>query len=389
VSKQTVSKQTGSEQPKNFGFGEDETMLQDSARKFFSDNCSPDKIHGQVAHDPSIHRPIECIWDKNLWQQIVELGWTAVCVPESAGGVGMPLVAAVALAEEAGKAAFPSPLISTFCATFVLNNCASDAAVKALGELATGTATCLAVTNEQGSWESRDTDVVVEAGKLSGTAWFVQDAKKADRFIVSAKGPDGVGLYQVEASGSGLNIIADGIIDLTRDQAHIVFDKADCTEVAPQGSGDKALAAAMPAILTIVSADMVGAGEWLLQTTVEYAKTRVQFDRPLGFFQAVKHPLVNVMLDIDRAKSLTYNAACAIDSGEEDVEVKARMAKSQASDMAVFSSSRAVQFHGGIGFTWECYVHIFFKRQMHNQVLYGDGKYQRTRLAEMVIGAAA
>ena len=89
--------------------------------------------------------------------------------------------------------------------------------------------------------------------------------------------------------------------------------------------------------------------EWLLQTTAEYAKTRVQFDRPLGFFQAVKHPLVNVMLEIDKAKSLVYNAACSIDCGEDNAELNARMAKSQASDMAVFSSSRAVQFHGGIG----------------------------------------
>jgi alkylation response protein AidB-like acyl-CoA dehydrogenase len=134
---------------------------------------------------------------------------------------------------------------------------------------------------------------------------------------------------------------------------------------------------------------MVGAGEWLLQTTTEYAKTRVQFDRPLGFFQAVKHPLVNVMLDIDRTKSLVYNSACAIDSGESTTELNARMAKSQASDMAVFSSSRAIQFHGGIGFTWECFVHIFFKRQMHNHVLYGDAKYQRAKLADMVIGKAA
>ncbi len=377
------------EQPKNFGFGEDETMLRDSAQKFFADHCSPDKIHGQVAHDPSIHRPVECIWDKSLWQQVVELGWTAVCVPEEAGGVGMPLVAAVAIAEEAGKAAFPSPLISTYCATFALKACNTDAATKALGDVAAGTATTLAITNEKGSWEASDTDVTVTNGKLNGTAWFVQDAKKADRFIVSARGAGGVGLYQVEATAENLNIIADGIIDLTRDQAHIEFTGAHCIEVAAEGAGDKALAAATPSILTILSADMVGAGEWLLQTTTEYAKTRVQFDRPLGFFQAVKHPLVNVMLDIDRAKSLTYNAACSIDCGEDNAELNARMAKAQASDMAVFSSSRAVQFHGGIGFTWECYVHLFFKRQMHNQVLFGDAKYHRAKLADMVMGKAA
>lgn len=378
-----------SEQPKNFGFGEDETMLRDAARKFFADNCTPDKIHAQVAHDSDIHRPIESIWDRSLWQQIVELGWTAVCIPEAAGGIGMPLVAAVAIAEEVGKAAFPSPLISTYCATAALTACDSDAANKALADIATGTPTTLAITNEKGSWKPADTDVSVTAGTLRGNAWFVQDAMKCDRFVVSAVGNGGVGLYLVNATAEHLTITPDGIIDLTRDQAHLTFDGVEAIELAAPGSGEKALTEAMPSILTLISADMVGAGEWLLQTTVEYAKTRVQFEHPLGFFQAVKHPLVNVMLDVDRAKSLVYNAACSIDCKEDSAEMNARMAKSQASDMAVFASSRAVQFHGGIGFTWECYVHLFFKRQMHNQVLFGDGKYQRTLLADMVIGKAA
>ena len=377
------------EQPKNFGFGEDETMLRDAARKFFADNCTPDKIHAQVAQDSNINRPIEAIWDRSLWQQIVDLGWTAVCVPESAGGIGMPLVAAVAIAEEAGKAAFPSPLISTYCATAILTACKTDTAKAALTDITTGTATTLATTNEEGSWNTADTDVEVNDNRLSGTAWFVQDAMKCDRFIVSAKAKNSIGLYLVNATAKGLKIIPDGIIDLTRDQAHLQFNQVEAVELAAPGKGDRALEAAMPTILTLISADMVGAGEWLLQTTVEYAKTRVQFERPLGFFQAVKHPLVNVMLDVDRAKSLVYYAACSIDCNDDAAELNARMAKSQASDMAVFASSRAVQFHGGIGFTWECYVHIFFKRQMHNQVLYGDGKYQRLRLADMVIGKAA
>jgi alkylation response protein AidB-like acyl-CoA dehydrogenase len=377
------------EQPRNFGFGEDETMLRDSAQKFFSDHCSADKIHALVAHDHNVHRSNDCLWDKNLWQQIVELGWTAVCVPESAGGVGMPLVAAVALAEESGKAAFPSPLLSTFNATFVLNACRSEAATRALGDIAGGKATSLSITDEKGSWDPAKTDVVVRDGQLNGTSYFVQDARKADQFVISARHSDGVGLYLIDSNADGVQIIPDSIIDLTRDQAHIEFNAAKAVELAAPGSGDKAIHQAMPAILCVVSADMVGAGEWLLQTTVEYAKTRVQFDRPLGFFQAVKHPLVNVMLDIDRAKSLTYNAACAVETDPENAEKYARMAKSQAGDMAVFSSSRAVQFHGGIGFTWECYVHLFFKRQMHNQVLYGDARYHRARLADMLIGIAA
>lgn len=379
-----------SQQPKNFGFGEDETMLRDSARKFFTDNCSPDKLHGLVAVNPEIHRSIECIWDQNLWAQIVELGWTAVCVPESAGGIGMPAVAAVALAEEVGRAAFPSPLLSTFNATFVLNNCQSEAATQALGEIAEGKATTIAITDSNGSWNSKDTDVNVNPdGSLSGSAYYVQDAKKVSQLVVSAKSAAGTGLYLVDCQADGLSITADGIIDLTRDQAHIDFNSVAAVELAAPGVGSEAIDRAMPAILSVVCADMVGAGEWLLQTTVEYAKTRIQFDRPLGFFQAVKHPLVNVMLDIDRAKSLTYNAACAYDNEPDEALRFAHMAKSQAGDMAVFGASRAVQFHGGIGFTWECFVHLFFKRQMHNQVLYGDAKYHRALLADMVMGEAA
>lgn len=376
-------------QPKNFGFGEDETMLRDAARKFFADHSSADKVHALVARNFDSRRPIECNWNPSLWKQIGELGWTAVCVPESAGGIGMPVAAAVALAEETGKAAFPSPLIATFNATFVLRECRSDNAAKALADIAGGRAATLAITNQSGSWEASDTGVAVKDGKLNGTAWFVQDAKKAELLVVSAKDEGGVGLYLVEVGASGVNIEPDGIIDLTRDQAHITFNGVAAVELAKPGEGNTALARAMPLILCMVSADMVGAGEWLLQTTVEYARTRIQFDRPLGFFQAVKHPLVNVMLDIDRARSLTYNAACAVDSEPELAERYARMAKSCASDMAVFSASRAVQFHGGIGFTWECYVHLYFKRQMHNHILYGDGAYQRAKLANLLIDEAA
>ena len=374
-------------QSNNFGFGEDETMLRDSARKFFADNCGPDKIHGQVAGNPDIYRPVESIWDKGLWKQITELGWTAVCVPESAGGIGMPAVAAIAIAEEAGKAAVPSPLITTLNTTFAVKECDSEAATKLLGEIATGLAATMAITNQKGSWEATDTDVTATDGKLSGTAYFVQDAQKAEVLVVSANNGSDVSLYRVDPAAAGITIHADGIIDLTRDQAHISFDGVAAELLETKGAD--ALTRAMPAILCITSADMIGSGEWLLQTTTEYAQTRVQFDRPLGFFQAVKHPLVNVMLAIDAAKSLTYNAACAFDEEPENAMRLARMAKSAASDMAVFSSSRAVQFHGGIGFTWECYVHLFFKRQMHNHILYGDGKYQRALLADMLIGKAA
>ncbi len=375
------------ELPSNFGFGEEEVMLRDSAAKFFADNMPVDKLHALVADDSDPHKDLAAKWTPELWQQMVELGWTMLAVPESAGGMGMGAAAVAGLCEQAGKAAFPSPLLSTINCTYLLAACEGSAATEALEAVVGGSAASYAGINAAGSWEYADTDVMVSGGKLSGTAAFVQDAQKVQYFLVKAADGGQSGLYWVAADAAGVTVTPDAIVDLTRDQARVSFDGVDAVQVSADASA--ALAAAMPAILTMVAADMVGAGEWQLQTTVEYAQTRKQFERELGFFQAVKHPLVNVMIDIDQTKSLVYAAACAIDHDPEDAARLAHMAKASASDMAGFASSRSVQFHGGIGFTWECYIHMYFKRQMHNQALWGDAAYHRARIAELVIGAAA
>ncbi len=379
-------------QPKDFGFGEDEKLLRDSARKFLSDTLPVDKLRKLVAGDhveayESAVQPLG--YDENLWKQIVELGWTTLAIPEEAGGAGMKVVAVAAIAEEAGRAALPSPLIPTLIATAVLCEAKSAAASSALGRIAAGEAASIAITNAQGSWEPTDTDVVAsQSGNettLSGTASFVQDARKVSFFVVSAKNSSGIGLYVVDADAPGVTIRPDQIVDLTRDQARVEFkDVVIAADKVVATDGLEALRRATPSMLVIVAADLCGAAEWQLQTTAEYAKVRTQFDHPLGFFQAVKHPIVNAMIDIDRAKSLTYAAACEIDSEQATAEVAARMAKSAASDAAAFICSRSVQLHGGIGFTWECDVHIYFKRQKHNQMLYGDGIYQRSKLGEML-----
>jgi alkylation response protein AidB-like acyl-CoA dehydrogenase len=205
--------------------------------------------------------------------------------------------------------------------------------------------------------------------------------------VVLAKRGKDLLLCAVRNDAEGVQISRDHIHDLTRDQATVTFEEVRVSQDAiVSGVGAEALEKAWPAILVTVAADLCGCGEWQLQTTVNYAKDRKQFDRPLGFFQAVKHPLVNAMMAIDRAKSLVYHAACCIDEGSDDALNAARMAKSAASDAGVFMSDRSVQLHGGIGFTWESDVHIFFKRSMHNQVLYGDGRYQRAKLADRIIG---
>lgn len=381
-------------QPDDFGFGEEARMLKQTARQLLQRQCSPEQVHRLVASDPSYASAPA--WDRELWKQMIELGWTAVAVPSEVGGFGMNLAAIAGLVEELGRAACPSPLSTTLCSTYVLAACNSDPAHALLRRIVEGTAVSLAVTDRRGSWELADTDVTASGSDsgsgrvvLDGTAHFVQDASKAEVFVVKAKTPDGVGLYIVEADAPGVTIHPDMIVDLTRDQARVELRGVELApdRVAAASNGLQALAAAEPALLVIVAADMVGAAEWQLQTTTEYAKTRVQFDHPLGFFQAVKHPLVDMMVMIDEARSLLYDAACAFDHEPEAAELRARMAKSSASDAAAHCSGRSVQLHGGIGFTWECFVQIYFKRQQHNVALLGDGAYQRVKLGDMLIGA--
>jgi len=373
-------------QPDNFGFGEEAALLKESARKFFAENMPVDQLHALVADDPDAERMSDCAWKPDQWQKMVELGWSMLAVPEEAGGIAMPAVAVAGLVEELGRAAFPCPLIPTLNTTYVLNNCGTGGQGP-LGDIAAGHSASLAITNSAGSWSTKQTDVNVQGNRLSGAAWFVQEARKVDFFLVAAGSESGISLYWVAADAPGLAINPDAIVDLTRDQAHVVFNGVEAVPVCSDGSA--ALDAAMPAIWSIVAADVVGAAEWQLQTTVEYVSSRQQFDHPLGFFQAVKHPLVDVMVQIDQTKSLVYNAAAAIDAEPDNAHQAAHMAKASASETAAFASGRSVQCHGGIGFTWECFVHLYFKRQKHNQFLWGDAAWHRARLADILIGEVA
>jgi alkylation response protein AidB-like acyl-CoA dehydrogenase len=383
---------------KDLGFGPDEQLVRDQARKLLRDSVPVDKLRTLIARDH--HEAYEtkvqpASWDEDLWQQMVELGWTALAVPESAGGHGMKAIVSVALAEELGRVAVPSPLPATLAATAVLK-AAGAGATPWLEKIAGGQAATLAITPESGSWEPGDTGVEARAAAgggvmLHGKAAFVQDARKARLLVVSAKGQGGIGLYVVPVDAVGVTVTPDRIVDLTRDQATVAFDGVAASAdgvAAAEGRGAAAIEAALPAILTLLAADACGAAEWQLQTTAEYAKSRVQFERPIGFFQAVKHPLVNVMIAIDRAKSLTYAAACAIDEDPGDALRLARMAKAAASDAGAFASDRSVQLHGGIGFTWECDVHLWFKRQKHTEQMFGNAAYQRGKIAGMLEAAA-
>jgi alkylation response protein AidB-like acyl-CoA dehydrogenase len=379
--------------PKDFGFGEDEEMVRDLARKFLSDHLPVEKLRVLVAedHQAVYERGEPTRWDPALWKQIVELGWPGLAVPEACGGIGFKLVGIAALVEEVGRHALPSPLVPTLSSALVLRECDDAAARPWLARIADGAPMALAITDEKGAWDPGACDVEAhsdgEDWVLSGTARFVQDAFKAEWLVTSARQGDDVVICVVPSDAEGLHLSRDQIHDLTRDQATAAFADVRIPQAnVVSNDGVAALTRAWPALLVVIAADLCGSSEWQLQTTVEYAKHRKQFDHPLGFFQAVKHPLANAMVMIDRARSILYHAACCIDEGSADGEKFARMAKSAASDAGAFMSDRSVQLHGGIGFTWECDVHIYFKRSMHNQALLGDGVHQRRKLADLMIG---
>ncbi len=371
-------------QPRDFGFGEEQQMLKDSAARFMEDKQPIPALRAatQGTEDPYHGEERFGHYDKAAWQEMIELGWTALAVPEAAGGVGMDLVTAVAVAEEVGRAAMPTPLTSTLQATFVLRDADSPEASAWLQKIAEGNSMTLAIHGKEDPLALDSTTVTASSSALSGTAYLVQDIQKVDSLLVAAKDNGILGLYCVDINAEGVELAYDRIVDLSRDQGRVTFNnvKADCVAAA----GVDVLNGAMPAILTLISADMIGGCEWLLQETAEYAKVRTQFDRPIGFFQAVKHPIVNMMITIDETRSLVYAAACTYDTERDKAELAARLAKSSAADTAEFCANRATQLHGGIGFTWEHDVHIYHKRVMHGQQLFGDGVYQRAIAADLL-----
>jgi alkylation response protein AidB-like acyl-CoA dehydrogenase len=369
-------------QPNNYGFEEEASKLKDSARRFFAEKLPVDALHRLVASEHAPERELTSHWPADLWQEMVDLGWTSLAVPESAGGLQMPWVAVMALVEESGRAAFPSPLLSTLQVTAVLSGCGT-AAEGPLREIAEGASATLAFMSANGA--TTPGAVRVDGGRLSGEASFVQDLAKSDRLLVLALDAEVPALFWVDKGSEGISTRQDAIIDLTRDQGRVHFDQVVAQAIDTDAAA--AWSAALPVIWALVSADMVGAAEWQLQTTVEYAQQRSQFDHPLGFFQAVKHDLVNTMIAIDESKSLLYSAACALDHAPSSAIQLAHMAKASASETAAFASGRSVQCHGGIGFTWECYIHLYFKRQKHSQLLWGDAAWHRAELARLLIDA--
>ena len=294
------------------------------------------------------------------WRELAELGWLGLCVPEKHGGAGLGAVHLAVVLEETGRRLLPSPLLASTLAALAIVQSASEAQkARWLPALAAGESRFALATGRRHVW----------------------GALLADRFVARI----GDDFALVEARDA--RVEPEIVLDRTRRSGRLERVGADAGAKLP-ATADELLARLTPWACVALAAEMAGGADALLAMTSAYAATREQFGKPIGSFQAVKHPLVNVLMGVEGLRSLVYAAATALDAGDPDAETLGRMAKAKACDVYVFAASRAVQLHGGFGFTLDCDAHLYLKRAQTTRPTFGDAMHQRSWLAEKLLGPA-
>jgi alkylation response protein AidB-like acyl-CoA dehydrogenase len=371
----------------DFAFSEEQEMLRSSTRDFLAKECSS-KVVRKLMEAPGAY-------DEGLWKKIVGLGWTALGIPEQYGGVGTFLDLVVVL-EEAGRALMPGPFFATMgLAVPALIEAGTEAQKKeVLGAIAQGSARAtVAVTEPSGRW---DASSVTLSAKPSGGGWqldgvklFVPDAEAADYMIVAARtrgeGEDGISLFLVKGRPAGMKVTALKTLDMTRRWSEVRFEGLKLEADALMGPADKAwpqLKRALEWATAAICAEMIGGTQKVLETSTEYAKTRHQFGKPIGIYQAVSHKLADMLVLSESGRSATYYAAWAVEADAPDRALAASMAKAYVSDAYRKVAGDGIQVHGGIGFTWEHDMHLYFKRAKSSEVTLGDATYHRELVAQ-------
>jgi alkylation response protein AidB-like acyl-CoA dehydrogenase len=371
----------------DFAFSEEQEMLRASAREFLAKQSPSSYVRRMMDADDA--------WDPDLWKRLADMGWTALGIPEEYGGVGTFLDLVVVL-EEAGRALLPGPFFATMgLAVPALLEAGSAAQKEAvLGRIASGEARAtVAVTEPAGRWDSDGialTAVPSQDGwRLDGTKLFVADAAVAGFTVVAARtrssGEEGVTLFLVEGRPRGMTVTPLRTMDMTRRWYQVGFEGVSLPADALMGAPDQGwtpLRRALEWGEAALCAEMVGGAQHVLETSVEYAKTRQQFGKPIGIYQAVSHKLADMLLETESAKSATYYAAWAIDADAPDRSMAASIAKAYVSDAYRRAAGDGIQVHGGIGFTWEHDMHLYFKRAKASEVTLGDATYHRELVAQ-------
>ncbi len=331
-------------------------------------------------------------FEQSDWDEMAELGWTGLALPEEWGGQGLGIVDLAVLFEEMGYALAPSPLLSNTVAGLALSLCGSDeqrerflrplAEGKLRGTPALWDADSSATIGSFTMEARADSDGVV----LDGEKVLVMDATAADFFLVATA--DGR-RHIVERDATGVSITPATAIDPTRRLYSVRFDGVKVAAADSLPATGEEYYAVFFRICVALSAESTGIAQRTMEMAVAYAKDRQQFGRPIGSYQAVSHRCAQMLLETENARSAVYGAAWAADAEPESLPLAASMAKAYASDAGWRVPDASIQVHGGIGFTWEHDLHFFLKRGRANAAMFGDAKWHRERVADAVLGQAA
>ncbi|MFZ2003552.1 MAG: acyl-CoA dehydrogenase [Stellaceae bacterium] len=376
----------------DIGFSAEQEMLRDTARKFLDAACTTKFVRERMA-TPEATTP-------EFWSQIAEQGWLGINFAEEDGGAGLGLVDLVVLMEEMGRAVMPGPYFATALLGGAAIREAGSPAQRAeyLPQIADGRlGATLAAIEPNARWDASGIMMNAQPMRggfsLSGAKLFVPDAHLADILVVAARTrdgstlEDGISLFLVSKDAAGLSIAPMPSIDETRKLCEVRFDNVAVPQTALLGElhqGWPALARVYDAASVALAAEMCGGAQRILEITVEYAKLREAFGKPIGSYQGVKHKCADMLVEVENAKSLTYYAAWAIDEKAPDAAMAVSMAKAYASDASRKVSNAGIQLHGGIGMTWEHDLHLYMKRAKASEVAFGDATWHRERVAALM-----
>jgi len=373
----------------DFGFSEEQELLRGQARDFLDRQCPTAVVRTLMASERG--------YDDDMYRRMAELGWTAIPFPEEFGGLGLGMVDLTVVLEEMGRHVAPAPLQSAVgLAGMTLLHGASDEQKKRwLPGLAEGTSVgTVALAESSGRWDASGVQLAARrdgAGyTLNGEKLYVTDAHVAEWMIVAARtadgtSGDGVSLFVVDTAAPGVTVRVVKSMDQTRRLCTVSLDAVTVAAdrlVGGEGRGWSVLRKGLDRALVAISAELCGTAQRAMELSVEYAKTRQQFGRPIGSYQAVAHRCADMLVQVESAKSLTYYAAWAVDNDVPEAALAAAMAKAYASDAARLVTGAAIQVHGGIGFTWEHDMHLFFKRAKWGETTLGDAVFHRERVAQ-------
>jgi alkylation response protein AidB-like acyl-CoA dehydrogenase len=368
----------------NFAFSEEQEELRSSVRRFLEDKSPMTEVRRLMETSEG--------YDPAVWKQMGEqLGLQAIAIPEEYGGVGFGYVELTVIFEEMGAALLCAPYFATvaLAANALLSSGDERAKKDLLPGIASGeTIATLALTEDTGRW---DLDGVTLAAtgkggewKLDGHKMFVIDGHTADLILVAGRTAKGVSLFAVESGAAGLTRTPLATMDQTRKQTRIEFSGTPARLVGEDGGAGPALSRTLDLAAVALAAEQVGGAQRCLDMAVDYAKTRIQFGRPIGSFQAIKHKCADMLLEVESAKSAAYYAGWAAAEDSDELPVVASLAKSYCSEAYFHAAAENIQIHGGIGFTWEHDAHLYFKRAKSSELLLGDPSYHRELLAQRI-----